>query len=335
MMPSLTALRTFYWLVRSGGVAEAAAQLNVTPGAVRHQLRLLEEEFGVPLTQRIRRGLTLTTAGKHFYQKLQVSFAEMEDACRTVGHTVVAGELKIACAPALLTIRLIPVIKHFAARFPAVNLRIFPIDQADNSMDVVISYGERSIAGIRYAILENETYFPVCSPELVYQTPPNALADLHVHALLHSVTDEDWRRLFRAAGHNALIGQQHIYFPNAHLAMQAARDGCGIAIGSTILCAEDLRRGTLRRVLNLEVPAPYPYFVIRPHYENRMLGDAFCEILLDQLRMLGGAERLAGDGGLPQPGETRAAEGWNRAAVVQGDRSQPGNAQVDEMRKDS
>lgn len=283
MLPSLTALRTFYWLVRAGGVAEAAAQLNVTSGAVRHQLRLLEEELSVPLTKRSRR--SLTTAGQHFYEKLQSCFAEMEDACRTVGQMTVAGELKIACAPALLTIRLVPVIQLFAARFPSVNVRVFPVEQADSTMDVVISYGERPVPGARQTILGSETYFPVCSPELVYQNPPGTFEDLHAHSLLHSVTDEDWSRLFRSYDRDMSMCRQHIYFSNAHLSLQAARSGCGIAIGSTILCAEDLRRGTLRRVLDVEVPAPYPYFLIRPHSANQMLGDAFCEILLEELRL--------------------------------------------------
>jgi LysR family glycine cleavage system transcriptional activator len=71
--------------------------------------------------------------------------------------------------------------------------------------------------------------------------------------------------------------------PNSHLALEAAKEGCGLAVGSTILCADDLRRGTLVKVLDLEIPAPHPYFVIRPGDAPGPLADAFADLLIEQL----------------------------------------------------
>jgi LysR family glycine cleavage system transcriptional activator len=283
LMPQLTALRTFYRVVKAGGIAEAARALNVTPGAVRHQVRLLEAELGESLIVRNQRNITLTVAGSGFYEKLARAFEDMHRACRTISQLDVEGELRVACAPALAALRLTRIIDQFLKRFPTVNVRFFPLELADESMDVIISFGERDIAGNRYALLKNEMYFAVCSPELTYKNALRTPDDLRDHTLIHAVDEEDWDRLLRASGRQKPIPRQQIWFSDAHLSLQAAKDGCGIAIGSAILCAEDLRKGTLIKLFDLEIPAPYPYFVIQPKKADSAIGDVFCDILLRNL----------------------------------------------------
>jgi LysR family glycine cleavage system transcriptional activator len=279
----LTALRTFYAVARGGGIAEAAAQSNVTAGAVRYQIRQLETDLGVQLMLRGRRELTLTAQGNDLYQKLGSAFDEIHLACRTTQNSRVGGELRIACAPAFAARRLMRFLELFLQRFPSVTVRQFPIELADETMDVIISFGEREIAGRRTAILRNETYFPLCSPELFYKSPVRTVADLQEHILIHGDSEEDWPRLLRAGNRGQVIARQHVYMPNSHLALEAAKEGCGIAVGSTILCADDLRRGTLVKVLALEIPAPHPYFIIRPGDLGNPLGDAFADMIIEQL----------------------------------------------------
>ena len=63
----------------------------------------------------------------------------------------------------------------------------------------------------------------------------------------------------------------------------AARDGCGVAVGTSILCAEDLRRGTLVRLFDVSVPAPNPYFVICPGPAARASAESFVEMFVAQI----------------------------------------------------
>jgi LysR family glycine cleavage system transcriptional activator len=282
----LTALRSFYAVARGGGIAEAAARLNVTTGAVRHQLRELEKELGSQLLVRNRRELTLTAPGADLYQKLGKAFDEIHLACRETQNSRVSGELRFACAPAFAALRLMRILELFLRRFPSITVRQFPIELADESMDVIISFGERSITGRRVAILRNETYFPLCSPELLYKTPIRDVDDLRDHVLLHGDSIEDWPRLLRARNRAEISPRQHVYMPNSHLALEAAKEGCGLAVGSTILSADDLRRGTLVKVLDLEIPAPHPYFVIRPREDNQKVADAFAELIVEQLERI-------------------------------------------------
>lgn len=282
----LTSLRTFYAVARGGGIAEAAGQLNVTAGAIRYQIRQLEQELGTQLILRSRRELTLTVPGSDLYQKLGRAFDEIHLACRHTQNTTVTGELRFACAPAFAALRLMPILDLFLQRFPSVTVRQFPIELADESMDVIMAFGERAIPGRRIAILRNETYFPLCSPKLLYRAPINTLVDLSEHVLLHGDSLEDWQRLLQAAGRTEIAPRQQIYLPNSHLALEAAKAGCGIAVGSTILCADDLRQGALVKVLEIEIPAPHPYFVIRPSDKPNPAADAFTELIVEQLERM-------------------------------------------------
>lgn len=279
----LTGLRSFYAVARGGGIAEAAAQLNVTPGAIRYQIRELEKELGSPLIVRSRRELILTPTGSDLYQKLGQAFDEIHLACRTAQNAQVTGELRLACAPAFAAMRLMRILELFLQRFPSVIVRHFPIEAADETMDVILSFGERAVPGKRVAILRNETYFPLSSPELLFRNPVRQVTDFRDHVLLHGDNVDDWPRLMRASGRAEIVPRQHVYLPNSHLALEAAKEGCGIAVGSTILSADDLRRGTLVKVLDLEIPAPHPYFVIRPGEHNHQVADAFAELIVEQL----------------------------------------------------
>ncbi|TPM22523.1 LysR family transcriptional regulator [Mesorhizobium sp. B2-3-3] len=283
----LSSLRAFFSVAKLGGIPGAARDLNVTPGAVRHHIRTLEEQLGTQLVVRSRKEFSLTASGAAFFAKLSRAFEEIQSACRTAASDSFEGELHVSCAPGLAALRLMGILDRFADRFPLVTVRLFPIEQASEAMDVVISYGERPIHGSRYAILKNERYFAVCSPNLFYRNALRSPADLQNHVLLHSDDGEDWQRLIRTSAAGQILPRQHMYFPNAYLTLQGAREDCGVAVGSSILCAEDLRRGSLIKVLDLEIPAPYPYFVIQPSETKRPIAEVFSAILVEQLENIG------------------------------------------------
>lgn len=281
---NLTALRTFYEVARQGGISAAAAHLNVTDGAIRYQIRQLEEEVGETLTIRSKRTLSLTSAGSSMYGKLSQIFQDLEKACRSLSSSGgMDGELRIACAPALAASRLTSIVKAYCQRYPLMTVRLFPIEMADESMDVIISYGERSVPGARVAILRNETYFPVCSPEIKYEFEIATPKDLTRCIGLHADQGADWMRLLSMASAQNIQFAQRVYFPNAAASIQAAREGCGVAVGTSILCSEDLRRGILVKLFDLHVVAPNPYFVIRPGLTPKESSELFVELLIEQI----------------------------------------------------
>jgi LysR family glycine cleavage system transcriptional activator len=283
-MLNLTALKAFHEVARRGGIAGAAAQLNVTSGAIRHQVRQLERDLGETLFIRSKRTLALTSAGLSLYNRLSHAFQDMERACQSISSKAgMDGQLRIACAPALASSRLSAVIKSFCRQYPLMTVRIFPIGMADDSMDVIISYGERPVPGARVAILRDQMYFPVCRPDLLYEWNINNPADLAHCVALHADEGADWMRLLSMASAQALQFAQQVYFPNAAASLQAARDGCGVAVGTSILCADDLRRGALVKLLDIEVVAPNPYFIIQPSLPLKESAERFVETLMIHL----------------------------------------------------
>lgn len=280
---SLTALRSFHAMVAGGGIGAAASALNVTPGAIRHQLRQLERELGQDLFVRGRRSLQLTAAGSRLFETVGRAFADIGAACRGLGVTDLKGELRVSCAPAFAAQRLMRVIDAFAQSYPQMNVRLFAAGEADETMDIVITYGERPVPGARIAILKDETYFPVCSPALAYRTEITKLEDLAGLVGLHARDHSDWERLFGSASTERIRFRQEIVFPDARLSIQAAREGLGVAVGTSILCADDLRRGSFVRPLDIEVPAPNPYFVIHPQTTRHPAVELFTSVLLEQV----------------------------------------------------
>jgi LysR family glycine cleavage system transcriptional activator len=280
---NLTALRSFHALVKGGGVGAAASALNVTPGAIRHQLRQLELEVGQELFVRSKRNLQLTAAGARLFETVGRAFAELSAACRSLAVSDVQGELRVSCAPAFAALRLMRAIDVFTQSYPQMSVRVFPAERADETMDVVIAYGERSVSGTRIAILKDETYFPVCSPALAYESHITGVEDLEGLVGLHARDHEDWQRLLGSSSGRPIRFRQEVVFPDAHLSIQAARDGLGVAVGTSILCADDLRRGIFVRLLDIEVPAPNPYFIIQPQGSRHPAVDFFTSIVVEQV----------------------------------------------------
>ncbi len=282
--PNLTGLRTFQALARCGSIAAAATSLNVTPGAIRHQLRQLEAEIGRPLLVRNKRSLTFTPAGAKLNETVSRAFADIATACRALESSDEEGELRVSCAPAFAALRLMRVVNAFSQAFPLMGVRLFPLDQADETMDVIIAYGERSIPGARIAILRDEIYFPVCSPALAYRQDIARTDDLVGFVGLHADGGMDWSRILGAGSRRPVRFRQEMFFPNAALSLQAAREGCGVAVGTSILCVEDLKRGNFVRLLDVEVPAPNPYFIIQPGAVRSAASDAFVAMLVEQVQ---------------------------------------------------
>jgi LysR family glycine cleavage system transcriptional activator len=282
---NLTSLRAFHALVQHGNAVAAADALNVTPGAIRHQLRRLEEDLGQPLVVRNKRVLTLTRRGASLHETIARAFSDIANACRPLQSGTAEGELRIACAPAFAAFRLMRMVDAFAQTHPLMDVRLFALDQADQTMDVIIAYGERDVPGARIAVLRDEIYFPVCSPALAYAQDINRPSDLSGLVGLHADGGMDWSRLSGASSHQPIRFRQEMFFPNAALSLQAAREGCGVAVGTSILCSDDLRRGTLVRLLDIEVPAPTPYFIIRPDAGRNPAADEFVEQLNEHIRV--------------------------------------------------
>src|SRR3954466_14363703 len=123
-MPPLSALRAFEAAARHLSLTNAARELHVTPGALSHQIRGLEELLGVKLFERRVRAIALTAAGKQLYPGLQTGFAQIREAVEGLGAADQGNVLVVSTSPGLTSKWLAPRLYRFSAAHPDVDVRI-------------------------------------------------------------------------------------------------------------------------------------------------------------------------------------------------------------------
>jgi len=290
-LPSLTALRAYEAAARSGSVTAAARQLAVTPGAVSHQIKLLEEDLGLKLLERNGRSVVPTLAGRAGLAQLTLAFQQIVDGVEAIRRAADPSALVISVAPSFASAWLLPRLDRYWARHPDIDVRIETkwglTDFLADSIDLAIRFGAGGYHGLFERQLLDEEYFPVCAPALAPAlTVP---ADLGEHRLIHIDADAwpdypTWRMWLKAAGvEDSVDFRSGPHFQISELALKAAREGRGIALGSTALVADDLRQGRLVRPFPLSVVAPLAYYVVAPkHNLERPVVQGFVDWLLEE-----------------------------------------------------
>ncbi|NMM46534.1 LysR family transcriptional regulator [Rhodospirillaceae bacterium KN72] len=277
-MPPLTSLATFEAVGRNGSLTLAAEELGVTHSAVSHQIRNLESRMAVPLFLEKGKRLSLTAEGKRLLDTLSGSLDEWQSVIEDFQRRGKGHGLKVATSTAIASAS----IPEYAAEFiQAHHLDEFtwvPIDQIDDSVDLIISWRDIRMAGDLDVTHIHTNYFMICSPKLMHGSPPpRSLRDLSDHVLLHGDYDQaDWRHFLSNLDQGRLQPKANMFLGNTFVAHQAARNGCGIAIGDEIMVDRDLRDGSLICPLPLFVPAPAPIRVITPfHSRNNPIAQGF------------------------------------------------------------
>ncbi len=256
--PPLNALRAFEAAARHLSFTRAAAELNVTPAAVGHQVRALEDHLGVQLFRRLNRSLLLTDAAQACLPDLREGFARLAVAVETIQVRDARGVLTATVAPSFAAKWLVPRLDRFRALHPDITVRIdtamAEVDLGREGIDIGIRFGAGHYPGLRVERLMGEVLFAVCAPVLCKE--PRALrqpADLREHTLLHidgetaDAAWPDWPTWMRAAGCgdvNATVGPR---FTQSIMAVQAAIEGQGVVIAPLSVVADDLAAGRLTR----------------------------------------------------------------------------------------
>ena len=286
-LPPLNALRSFEAAARHLSIAMAAKELHVTPAAVSHQVKGLEEYLGQRLFERLARGLELTLAGRALLPKLREGFERFGEAVQALRAIEDSGTLTVSVAPSFATRWLAPRLHRFVSAHPDLDVRInastrlidpkkyefasgdtvaaSPVDDAD----IVVRFGTGEYPGFRVDKLLPVTVTPICSPRLIAGTLPlRSAADLKHHVLIHdNVTFDDGRQLwdawFEAAGMPEVDTSHGLRFSHAMLALEAAADGMGVTLGMPVLARSDLASGRLVAPLDLSLPLRFAYYVAK------------------------------------------------------------------------
>jgi LysR family glycine cleavage system transcriptional activator len=264
-LPPLNPLRAFEAAARHGSVTAAAAELNVTHGAVSHQIKALEAALQVKLTERGGQRLRLTPHGANLLPTLSAAFSDIAAATAMVRRPSTTGELSITGVPALLSFWLIPRLSQFTAQFPGVRLSLAASNEASEiynpSVDVAILYGDGSWTDCWLKLWSHLNLFPVVSPSLLNARPLRSVRDLTGTAMLHADDGREWHTWLAAADALERTGGPQHYLGDARLAIEAAMHGNGVALGDSLTARSLLSKGVLVMPFDLAVPAVDAFYV--------------------------------------------------------------------------
>lgn len=274
-LPSLNALRAFEAAGRYLSFTLAAQELHVTPAAVGHQIKALEENLGVKLFRRLNRALTLTEAGHGLLPGLQDVFYRLTDVMEQFYRRDTERPVTVSLPPSFAGKWLLPRLDRFRGRHPDIEIRIDAtnrlVDLFREDVEIGLRYGVGNYPGLRTDCLLAEEAFPVCSPELLEgEYPLCEPADLRWHTLLHledRVSADywpDWTMWLHTAGVTGVDTRRGLRFSDTELALQVAIKGQGVALGSRVLAEEDLAAGRLVRLFEISFPVTYAYYMVSP-----------------------------------------------------------------------
>ncbi|HEX8963841.1 MAG TPA: transcriptional regulator GcvA [Rhodocyclaceae bacterium] len=284
--PPLKALRAFESAGRHLSFQKAAAELHVTPAAISHQIKLLEEHLGTPLFSRMTRRIKLTAAGRHLLPELADGFARIAAAVARVRSSRRPGTLSIAVPPLFASKWLMPRLHAFVSAFPDLELKVstgmhlvdahrdLPVphargDSEEAPVDIAIRFGSGRYPGCRAMKLFDVSFTPLCSPRLPTTARPlRSAADLAHHPLLHDdlhhLSDgwASWASWFEAAGIENLARRRGPHFSQPILGLDAAIDGAGVVLGSRELAAADLAAGRLLAPIPIAIRTGASYYAV-------------------------------------------------------------------------
>lgn len=297
-LPPLSALRAFEAAARYCSFKRAASELAVTPTAISHQIRSLEEYTGLRLFVRQVRHVKLTEAGALLHPVLQEGFDAFEAVFERLARARRREMVAVSATNAFTAKWLIPRVASFHALHSDIDLQLHAsdevVDLADHTFDIALRYGRGPYPGLNTEVMFTDEYAPVANPILGV----NSVEALQSIPLIHFEWKRDapnnptWENWLSKAGLQLDLSRGHLRYSNEGHAIQAAVAGQGIALLSLALVAEEIAAGHLIQPFGPAISGHTYHLAMRADQQPR----AATRIVANWLRSVAGMDA---DFGLP------------------------------------
>lgn len=304
-LPPLNALRAFEAVARHRSFRKAADELFVTPAAVTHQIKALEEQLGVELFRRLPRRIELTPTAMGALPVFQRAFELLTrgvNELRDFGRT---PQLTLRSTPTFASRWIMPRLHRFLSAHQGIDVRVLasgnlltalggrPDDNAESlpEPDLDIVFSNSRPEGTQVDLLFALDIVPMCHPRLMKQGP-NPLktpADLRHHTLLHGdmhIKDRSrsgWAQWLRQAGVNNVDPRRGLQFDHSTLALDAATDGLGVTLATPLFASDELKRGDVAVAFPMSIRLDRAYYtVVSASSASRPEVEAFRQWLLQE-----------------------------------------------------
>jgi LysR family glycine cleavage system transcriptional activator len=270
VIPPLPALRAFEAAARRLSFSEAAQDLCLTPSAISHQVKSLEDLLGSVLFERLPHGLKLTDAGQSYLQDLTPILDALDASTRRITRGITAGRLRVLSTPGFAARWLIPRLHRFSHRDQiavSVSQGAPCTDFSRNNADVVIHWGDTLVDGVLVAPMMQSGRYPVANAELVERDGLKTPGDLLASTLLHDEVDDGWEDWFTKAGVKPNGLPKGPMLAHCELTLTAAEQQQGVALAYDAMDRNTVETGKLIRLFDIETPARTIYSFA--HAESR------------------------------------------------------------------
>ncbi|MCG6904698.1 MAG: LysR family transcriptional regulator [Rhodobacter sp.] len=248
--PPFAAVRAFEAAARHRSFKQAANELCLSPSAISHQIRALEEYLDTALFERRGNNMELTLTGRGYAGKLTGLLDAFDNTTRAVRE---AGQrpFRVLCTPGFAARWLVPRLDRLSFG-DRVRLRVSngapSTDFSTNDSDLVIQWADTKVSGVTTEPFMESNRFPVISPVLREKENIRVPQDLLRLRLMHDETADAWAEWFEAAGMEVPDMPRGPVFPNCELATTAAEQGQGVSLAYDAIIRSTLASGRLERL---------------------------------------------------------------------------------------
>ena len=305
-LPPLNALRAFEAVARHKSFRKAAEELFVTPAALTHQIKALEELLGFPLFERLARRIELTPPARAALPRFQQGFEALAQAVAELRNHGQAPHLTVGATPTFVSRWLMPRLQSFLTQHPEIDVRLVASGQLINASareirsedaaesnvdaDIEIRFSNGRPEGQNVDLLFTVEVVPMCHPRLLKgPSPLRKPEDLSHQTLLHGdarVADRTrsaWARWLKRAGVSDVDPRRGLQLDHSTLALEAAADGLGVTLAMPLLAAAELAEGKVAVAFPMTLPLDNAYYSVVPDAAMRRPEvAAFREWLLDE-----------------------------------------------------
>lgn len=278
-LPPLNSLKSFEAAGRLLSFTLAASELNVTQAAISHQVKVLEDFLGVPLFNRLPRKLTLTDQGMALLPEVIDAFDIVASAVGSVSKRATNDLLSVRLAPSFAAKWLSPKLKYFWLQYPEIDLSLYhahsAVDFSRENIDIAVTYGKGDWPGVISERILSLDFSPVCSPSfLANDKPLSDINNLRYYTLLHDASHECWTEWLKLAGVSDIPSNRGTIIDDTNVLIQAAVDGQGVALGSSIFVEDHIEAGRLVKPFEPVLVNDFAYYVVYP--ESHLNNPAVC-----------------------------------------------------------
>ncbi len=273
-LPPLTTLAAFEAAARHLSFKDAAQELSVTPGAVSHQIKALEGELGATLFRRMHRGVVLTEEGETLFNTLSSSFMRISNVLQTVREARSRNVATIGSTSAVSNLYLSRAMIRFWREYPDIQVNQVVQDYAQTGVqewDIFLRYGRDADDRLTHTKLYTDNLVPVGDEATAALLKGGDLEKLAQQRLIYLESSDKswttWAEWFRGLGYTGPI-TTGLRVNNYAVALQAAREGAGIALGWQRLLLPLFRAGKLAQIEPHKLGAPHSFYLVNRPSED-------------------------------------------------------------------